>query len=672
MNIKIQKAFMICMGIMVGIGLAVSACGKQPDGTSTTTPIQTGMSDSETVIAVYNSLAVLFATGDNADSVTGNVTLPVSGTNDATISWSSDHTNVISSEGTVTRPASGSGNITVNLTASIVKNTAGTNQIVRIGDSVALSGTATDLNGDTLSYLWEQTSGTTVTISNADTSTPSFTAPSISGNLVFTLYVSDGELSNSDTVTISVQNQAPTADAGTNQIVLKNINIQLSGITNDSDGNMLSFIWEQTGGEPVILSNDDTLSPSFTSPTVIGDLTFDLIVSDSELSATDSVTITVVPYFETKLIASDGGIYEYFGNSVGISSNGQTVVVGADRTLTNIGSVYVYQKNGDHWDETKLNASDASNSDYFGYSSAISGDGQTILVGAYGDQAYQGAAYIYKRNGDNWVETKLTASDGSAGDYYGYGISLSYNGQIAVVGAWRDNSFKGAIYIYKWNGVDWDETKLIASDAVDSGYFGIQVSVSGDGNTLITGSYPYNTYQGKGYIYRWNGVDWDETIIYASDGATGDQFGSYVTLSGDGETAIIGAYGDDDAGNSSGSVYIYNWNGASWDEDKISASDGEGDEIFGSSVSASYDGETLLVGANQDTVNGYNSGSAYIYEWSGSSWDETKIIPSDSTESTYFGNRVAISGSGNIALIGCNRDDDNGTTSGSAYIYTDF
>ncbi len=156
--------------------------------------------------------------------------------------------------------------------------------------------------------------------------------------------------------------------------------------------------------------------------------------------------------------------------------------------------------------------------------------------------------------------------------------------------------------------------------------------------------------------------------LTASDGASGDQFGSSVAI--DGDTAIVGAYWDDDNGNNSGSAYIFTRSGSTWTQQaKLLASDRAVGDYFGRSVA--MDGDTAIVGANGDraNTNGYDSGSAYIFTRSGTNWtQQTKLLAPDGDSYDYFGTSVAIDG--DTAIVGVHGDDDDGTNSGSAYIFT--
>jgi len=198
---------------------------------------------------------------------------------------------------------------------------------------------------------------------------------------------------------------------------------------------------------------------------------------------------------EVKIIASDGAKYDYFGGSVAIS--GDYIIVGAPYAydLDNSGSAYIFKRNGTTWTEQdKINTSDSVGRDYFGRSVAISGD--YAVVGAYGgdddaDDAGErsGSAYIFKRDGTAWTEqAKITASDGAAGDHFGYSVAIS--GDYAVVGAYGGDDagwMSGSAYIFKRNGTAWEErAKITASDAMAEDFFGTSVAISSDYAVMMT------------------------------------------------------------------------------------------------------------------------------------------------------------------------------------------
>jgi hypothetical protein len=211
-------------------------------------------------------------------------------------------------------------------------------------------------------------------------------------------------------------------------------------------------------------------------------------------------------------------------------------------------------------------------------------------------------------------------------------------------------------------------SKVVPSDGAAEDNFGVSVSVSGD--AALVGAYRDNaksTDSGSAYLFSRSGSTWSQQAkLTASDGAVGDNLGISVSLSGD--TALVGAYGDDDKGSSSGSAYLFLRSGSSWSQQgKLTAWDGAAEDYFGESVSVS--GNTALVGAYRDDDKGGASGSAYLFSRSGSTWSlQGKLTASDGAALDYFGHSVSVSG--DTALVGAYFDDDKGTDSGSAYLFS--
>ncbi len=199
---------------------------------------------------------------------------------------------------TVTDNSGLSSNDTVNIIVNVppVAN-AGPDQTAVSGTAVALDGTGSyDPDGTIVSYGWTQVSGPTVTLSGATTSRPSFTAPWSPGTVVLRLTVTDNNgQSMTDTVSILILTP-PTANAGPDQTVPAGSTVTLSGSSSsDPDGTIMGYSWVQTAGAPVSLTGANTATPSFVSPLVIGDLTFQLTVTDNMgYSSSDSVVIKLI------------------------------------------------------------------------------------------------------------------------------------------------------------------------------------------------------------------------------------------------------------------------------------------------------------------------------------------------------------------------------------------
>ena len=376
---------------------------------------------------------------------------------------------------------------------------------------------------------------------------------------------------------------------------------------------------------------------------------------------------------EKKLTASDGYNSDEFGYAVAVS--GDTAVIGSrydDDYGTNSGSAYVFKRSGSSWtQEQKLNASDAQAHDYFGWSVAISGD--TTVVGAQREDQQgtdAGAAYVFARTGTLWSQQgKLTAYDGTTSDYFGTAVATTSD--TAVVGSYLDNNARGsdagAAYVFARTGTTWKhQLKIIASDGGSSDHFGYAVSISG--NTALIGSRyddDRGTNAGAAYVYTRTGTSWSvQEKLTASNGGTSDHFGEAVSVSGD--LAVVGAYLEDHRGGDAGAAYIFSRSGTLWSQQqKITAQDGMGSDWFGSAVAVS--GDQVIVGSRYDDDKGTNSGAAYLYKRSGSTWVHwMKWVAKDGYSSDYFGLSVALSG--DVPVVGAPYDDDLGGSSGSAYI----
>ena len=163
--------------------------------------------------------------------------------------------------------------------------------------------------------------------------------------------------------------------------------------------------------------------------------------------------------------------------------------------------------------------------------------------------------------------------------------------------------------------------------------------------------------------------------LLPADGAASDIFGLSVSLSSTGETALVGAYQDDDNGINSGSAYVFTRDAVTglWTvQEKLLPADGAANEWFGYSVSLSSTGDTALVGARLDDDNGFGSGSAYVFTRdavTGLWTEQEKLLPADGAANDRFGTSVSLSSTGATALVGAYGDDDNGTDSGSAYVF---
>jgi hypothetical protein len=350
-------------------------------------------------------------------------------------------------------------------------------------------------------------------------------------------------------------------------------------------------------------------------------------------------------------------------------------IVGAhldDDNGKDAGAAYIYRLVGSTWvQEAKLTASDGQAGDRFGKAVAVSGN--VAVVGAFlGDLSFEdcGAAYVFTYNGSSWTqEAKLTASDASTSDFFGWSVATT--GSTVVVGAYGEDdggTSAGAAYVFVDTGSAWiQEARLKANDADASDFFGIAVAASGV--RVLVGAYldeQSGVSAGSAYVFRDNGASWvQETKLAPAILNDDDRFGGSVAMSGD--VAVIGAFHDDDLGTNSGAAYVFERSGTTWPlTAKLKASDGEAYDKFGSSVGVS--GGLIVIGAYWDDEPPLtDSGSAYAFRDQGLWVQEAKLVAEDPYFWEFFGNAVAVSQG--MAIVGAYNDNTNGMDAGAAYVF---
>jgi FG-GAP repeat len=289
----------------------------------------------------------------------------------------------------------------------------------------------------------------------------------------------------------------------------------------------------------------------------------------------------------------------------------------------------VFVREGSHWiEQQKLTASDAMEADLFGVSVALSASGKTALIGTHladctaGEDC--GAAYVFVREGSHWVEQqKLTASDTVV---FGRSVALSASGKTALIGASAADCHAGEdcgaayVFVQKKQGGWVERQKLTASDTVE---FGLFVALSASGKTALIGAVGDDCTTGgfcdAAYVFVREGSHWVERQkLTASDAVpgAGNNFGRSIALSASGKTALIGtSVVDCTTGGFCGAAYVFVREGSHWVErQKLTASDGAQDDLFGDSVTLSASGKTALIGAPRvDCAAGESCGAAYTF-----------------------------------------------------------
>ncbi|TWT46804.1 FG-GAP repeat protein [Botrimarina hoheduenensis] len=362
-----------------------------------------------------------------------------------------------------------------------------------------------------------------------------------------------------------------------------------------------------------------------------------------------------------KLTASDAAAGDRFGNSVAL--DGGVALVGSwwdDDAGSESGAAYLFDV-ATGAQLAKLTASDAAAEDIFGVSVAING-GVAIVGSPRDDDAGNGSGSAYLFDVATGAQlAKLTASDAAAGDRFGNSVAL--DGGVALVGSYLDDDAgrsSGAAYLFDV-ATGTQLAKLTASDAAAGDRFGQSVAL--DSGVALVGS-PLDddagTDSGSAYLFD-VATGAQLAKLTASDAAEFDYFGYSVAL--DNGVALVGSYLDDDAGRESGSAYLFDVaTGAQLA--KLTASDASFFDQFGQSVA--IDGGVALVGSFGDDDAGGDSGAAYLFDVA-TGTQLAKLTASDAAADDFFGLSVALDGG--VALVGSYLDDDAGNGSGSAYLF---
>jgi hypothetical protein len=389
----------------------------------------------------------------------------------------------------------------------------------------------------------------------------------------------------------------------------------------------------------------------------------------------------VVWNHQATLLAGAAAAGDAFGSVVAL--DGETAVVGAPEHASNgqagSGSASIFTRSGVTWSERAMLAGNApAAGDSFGAAVAVSGS--TALVGALGADTEAGldagSAMVFVDGGTAWnQQAELVADNSSVEDFFG--VSVAIDGDTAVIGAFADNTpagvGAGSAYVFVRQGMVWaQQAKLTAGAGAAGDAFGAAVALSGD--TAMIGASaadpPGGVDAGSVSVFTRQGTGWVENqVLAAGDGAAGDRFGCCLAL--DGDTALIGAVGDDTpAGVDAGSAYVFRLGGGSWQQEaQLHADDAAAGDGFGGAVA--LNGGTALVGAGgSNTAAGMDAGQAYVFTLSGSIWtQQARLAAPDGAADDRFGSAVALSN--DTALVGAPYDSGpGGLQAGSAHVFT--
>lgn len=383
--------------------------------------------------------------------------------------------------------------------------------------------------------------------------------------------------------------------------------------------------------------------------------------------------------FQAKIKASNASADDQFGNSLDLSNDGNTLVVGSrnedgsnsgvnpasNDSATDAGAAYVFTRSGSTWSqEAYLKANNTGGGDYFGTNVAISGNGNTVVVGAIGEDSdagginptqnngtktSSGAAYTYTRSGSTWIfEAFIKASNTDKDDWFGSDVALNNDGTTLVVSSIKEDGSNigvnptannsandsGAAYFFQKTSGTWAQQAYIKASQVSAGdYFGCSVAIDGSGNKIIVGSRAEDSNgvgvnpaanestadSGAAYLYSRSGSTWtQEAYLKASNTGDGDGFGTKVSISNDGQHVLAGAFREDgtntcvsttqnNSGVDRGAVYMFslvsgNWVSAFTFKQPAAAGTTDNDWMCPNSIDS--DGKTVVCAAVYEDGSG--------------------------------------------------------------------
>jgi hypothetical protein len=368
-----------------------------------------------------------------------------------------------------------------------------------------------------------------------------------------------------------------------------------------------------------------------------------------------------------KLIASDPSSSDpSLGWSAAISADGNTAIAGGIFDGHTLGAAWVFTRTSGVWSQqgSKLYGTNADMVAYQGYSVALSADGNTAVVGADDDNNEMGAIWVFTRSGGNWTQqgNKLVGSNGVEIVYQGSSASISADGNTVIEGGPNDSVGIGASWVFVRSAGVWSQqgSKLVSTDQVGQGNQGHAVSISGDGNTALVGGPFDDSDKGAAWIYVRNGGVWTQlgSKLVGTGAAGAATQGVSAAISGDGKTAIIGGRNDN---GGAGAAWVFVWNGSSWVQQgpKLVGTGAVGPAGQGSSVSISSTGNTALVAGWGD--NG-GVGAVWVYIRVNGVWSQfgSKLVGTGAADTSRQGKSVALSSDGNTFILG-GSSDSSGT-----------
>ena len=363
------------------------------------------------------------------------------------------------------------------------------------------------------------------------------------------------------------------------------------------------------------------------------------------------------------------------GYSISLSSDGLKVAIGAsgnDANGNSAGNVRVFEWDGTEWTQVgeAINGEEAH--DNSGRGVSLSPDGLRVAIGAHlndvgGTITEAGHVRVFEWDGTEWAQLGEDIDGKGAYDWTGLGESISIIGNRVAVGAAGNGNHVGYVRVFEWNGAEWLQVGEDIDGEAAGEDSGRSVSLSNDGNRMAIGAPGFQA--GHVRVYEWNGTEWAKMGQDIDGEEAGDGSGGSVSLSDEGHRVAIGAPFNDENGNRSGHVRVYEWDGGEWAQVGEDI-DGKSPEVWsGRSVSLSSNGEIVAIGGCTNTFVGFNPGHVQAYKWDGTEWIQYGEEIEGEGPVDCSGRSVSISSDGQTVAIGAYLNDGNGERAGHVRVF---
>jgi hypothetical protein len=425
------------------------------------------------------------------------------------------------------------------------------------------------------------------------------------------------------------------------------------------------------GVEAVILSRAATSARIIVMPgTATGTISVTSATATGSAANSFTVTPTLYPYFQQGAKFTSSSTNAIQGSSVSVSADGNTAIIGAPGDNSNAGAAWVYTRSGTTWtQQAKLVGTGNTGAARQGSSVSLSADGNTAVIGGPADNTGAGAVWVFTRSGSTWTQQgdKLTGTGAIGAAQQGIQVAVSGDGNTIASGGFADDAYAGAVWTFVRYGTSWAQLgdKLIGSGAVGKARQGSAVSLNQDGSRLLEGGYQDNNRQGAAWIYERTDCGWmQQGLKLVGTGGTAQAWQGYsVSLSADGNTAVSGGSSDNSL---AGAAWVYTYAGGAWTQQtRLVGTQAAGAARQGTAVTLSADGNTIMVGGQGDDSN---KGAVWVYKKSGPNWTQqgAKIKGSNATGAAKQGSSVSVSATGHTSLIGGPTDNTN---KGAFWVY---